>query len=47
MPIRARIAAVEMFASSGWIVCENTSLVSQAGCFDASIPSTLARAVYG
>ena len=25
-----------MFASSGWICCENTSLVSQAGCLDAS-----------
>ncbi len=25
-----------MFASSGWICCENTSLVSQAGCIDGS-----------
>jgi len=25
-----------MLASSGWICCENTSLVSQAGCVDAS-----------
>ena len=24
-----------MFASSGWICCENASLVSQAGCFDS------------
>jgi hypothetical protein len=35
-PIRDRIAAVEMFASSGWTFRENSSLVSQAGCFDAS-----------
>jgi hypothetical protein len=25
-----------MFASSGWICCENTSLVSQTGCLDSS-----------
>ena len=25
-----------MFTSSGWICCENTSLVSHAGCFDPS-----------
>src|ERR1035437_6615459 len=36
MPIRDRIADVGMFASSGWICCENTSLVSQVGCVDAS-----------
>ena len=27
---------VDTPASSGWIRCENTSLVSQSGCFDAS-----------
>ena len=27
---------VDTLASSGWIRCENTSLVSQSGCFDAS-----------
>jgi hypothetical protein len=31
-----RILDVETPASSGWIRCENTSLVSQSGCFDSS-----------
>ncbi len=35
-PSRDRIAAIGMFASSAWICSENTSLVSQAGCFDPS-----------
>jgi len=35
-PIFDRMAAVEMFASCGWIFRENTSLVSQAGWLDAS-----------
>src|SRR5437667_1548843 len=35
-PIRDRMADVETSASSGWIFCENTSLVSQPGCMDAS-----------
>jgi hypothetical protein len=34
-PIRDRIAAVGIFASSGWISFENASLVSQVGCVDA------------
>jgi hypothetical protein len=35
-PICDRIAEAGMLASSGWIRCENTSPVSQAGCVDAS-----------
>jgi hypothetical protein len=42
--IRDRIAEVGMFASSGRIRCENTSLVSQAGFFDVSLPNAPSRA---
>jgi len=34
--IRRAIADADIAASSGWICCENSLLVSQAGCFDAS-----------
>src|SRR5713101_6592438 len=35
-PIRDRITDVGTSASSGWIFCENTSLVSQVDCADGS-----------